>query len=255
MKNLFFIILSVMFSFPVLAQNDRKLIREGNKQYSENKYSDAEVLYRKALSQKSNSFEASFNTADALYKQGKFTDAAAIYDTLAASGASKSGLAKSYYNLGNSLVKAQKIQDGINAYKKSLRLSPNDNDAKVNLSYAYKLLKKQQDQQKKDNKDNKNQDKNKDQNKNNKDQNKNNKDQNKDNKDQNKNNQDNKDQNKNQDQQKQNQDQKGGGKQEISRQAAEQMLQAIQNDEKNVQQRLQEQKNKNAQQAPVSKNW
>lgn len=252
MKYLFFIILSVMFSFPVLAQNDRKFIKEGNKQYSENKYSDAEVLYRKALSKKSNSFEASFNTADALYKQGKFSDAAAIYDTLAASGASKSNLAKSYYNLGNSLIKSQKIQDGINAYKKSLRLNPNDMDTKVNLSYAYKLLKKQQDQQKKDqqNKDKQNQDKNKD----NKDQNKNNQDQNKD-KDQSKN-QDNKDQNKNQDQQKQNQDQqKGGGKQEISRQAAEQMLEAIQNDEKNVQQRLQEQKNKNAQKAPVSKNW
>ena len=53
------------------------------------------------------------------------------------------------YNLGNSLLKANKLQESIDAYKSSLKLRPDNPEAKYNLAYAQDLLKKQQEQQKK----------------------------------------------------------------------------------------------------------
>ncbi|HEY4787845.1 MAG TPA: tetratricopeptide repeat protein, partial [Bacteroidales bacterium] len=171
-----------------------------------------------------------------------------MYDTLTKWKNNPSTQAKLYYNLGNSYIKEKKLEEGISAYKNSLKNDPKDEDTKYNLAYARKLLKKQQqDQKNKDkNKDNKH---NKDKDKNKQDQNKDNKDK-KDNKDQQKqNNQDNKDNKDNK-----NSKQKQGEQPQISPEAAQQMLDAIQNDEKAVLKRLQEQKNQ-GQKVPVSKNW
>ncbi len=74
--------------------------------------------------------------------------------------------AKLYYNIGNSLLKSQKIKESVGAYKESLKLNPTDEQAKYNLSYALNMLKNpNQDQQQ-----NQNQDQNKDQQDQNKDQ-------------------------------------------------------------------------------------
>ncbi len=72
----------------------------------------------------------------------------------------------SMYNLGNSLLMANKLQESIDAYKNSLKLNPDNMEAKYNLAYAQDLLKKQQEQQKQQQQQNKdNQDQNKDQDK------------------------------------------------------------------------------------------
>ena len=124
------------------------------------------------------------------------------------------------YNLGNSLLKANKVQESIEAYKGSLKLTPDNPKAKYNLAYAQDLLKKQQEQkQQQQNKDK--QDKNKDQNK--KDQ----KDQNKENKEQEKNDKQNEDQKQQQDQQ-----------QRMSKDDAQRLLNALANEEKNVQEKV-----------------
>jgi Ca-activated chloride channel homolog len=240
-----FLLCCVLLSLTVTAQSEKKFIREGNKRYEDGKYGDAENSYRKATNIKANSFAAAYNTANSLYKQGKYADAAAMYDSLTRWKSTPAMQAKLYHNMGNSFLQAKKLNEAISSYKNSLKLNPKDQDTKYNLSYAYQLLKKDQNK----NKNDKNKDKNKD-NKDNKDKKDQNKDQNKDNKDK----KDNKDQQK----QPQNQDQKNqdkkGGQQQISPEAAQQMLDAIQNDEKNLQKKLEEQK-KQGQKVPVSKNW
>ena len=237
----------VLFSLTSVAQSEKKFIREGNKQYEESKFGEAENSYRKATNIKANSFAAAYNTANSLYKQGKYTDAAAMYDSLTRWKSSPAMQSKLFHNMGNSFLQAKKLNEAIASYKNSLKLNPKDQDTKYNLSYAYQLLKKDQNQ----NKNDKNKEKNKDnKNKDNKDKKDQNKDQNKDNKDS----KDKKDQqNKPQNQDQKNQDKKGG-QQQISPEAAQQMLDAIQNDEKNLQKKLDEQK-KQGQKVPVSKNW
>jgi Ca-activated chloride channel family protein len=203
-------------------QAEKKFIRQGNGLYKEAKYSDSEISYRKALDKNKMSQNAGFNLGDALYRQNKFDDAGKQF--LGNSSATTSGDIKSanLYNLGNSLLKNNKVEESIEAYKNSLKINPGSKEAKYNLAYAQDLLKKQQQQQQQQNQkkdqdkknDNKKDDKNKDQNK----------EQNKENK---------KDQNQNskQDQSKQQQ-------QSISKEDAERLLNAIANDEKNVQEKV-----------------
>jgi len=203
------------------AQAEKKYIRQGNRDYEKNKFSDSEILYRKASDKNKTFPDAVFNTGDALYKQKKYEDAGKQFMENSSMNENKYKKSAALYNLGNSFLQSNKFQESIEAYKSSLKLNPENPEAKYNLAYAQDLLKQQQQQQQqnKDNKDNK--DQNKDKNK--KDQ-KDNKDQNKDNKDQQKN-----------DKQDQNQQQQ---QQEMSKEDAQRLLNALANEEKNVQEKV-----------------
>ena len=64
-----------IFYANVYAQNERPLVREGNKLYKEKKFSDAEVSYKKSLNVNKDSRYGQFNLGNAFYKQGKYEDA------------------------------------------------------------------------------------------------------------------------------------------------------------------------------------
>jgi Ca-activated chloride channel family protein len=220
--NYMLCIVFLIFSSAMNAQGDKKYIREGNREYEKNKFSESEILYRKAIDKNKLSPDALFNIGDALYKQNKFEDAGKQFIENTNLNEDKTKKSAGLYNLGNSLLKANKVKESIEAYKNSLKLRPDSKETKFNLAYAQDLL-KQQEQQKQQNK-NKDQDKN--QNKD-KDQNQN-KDQNKDQKDQQN------DQKNKKDQQQQQQEQQQG----ISKEDAQRLLNALANDEKNVQEKV-----------------
>jgi tetratricopeptide (TPR) repeat protein len=263
----------IFLAVPVFAQKERKYIREGNRFFDQGlqdttsldtvNFSKAEVAYRRALQEKPDNFKWKFNLADAMYKQAKPAKAAEEFQQLINETNNSQDKAKVYHNLGNSLLAQKKIDESIDAYKKSLRLNPNDMATKYNLAYAEKL--KQQQKNKKKNQKNQQNKNNKDKNnKNNQDKNKQNKDQNKQNQDKNKQNQDqkkNQDQNKqnqnkqNQNNQNQNQQQQQPQQNKISKQNAEQMLQALQNDEQKTQEKVRKLKAKKAQEYKVEKDW
>jgi hypothetical protein len=200
------------------AQADKKFIRHGNREYEKEKFSESEIFYRKAIDKNKESADALFNSGDALYKQKKYQDAGQQFAETHKMNENKEKKSVSLYNLGNSMLMANKLQESIEAYKNSLKLKPDNQEAKYNLAYAQDLLRKQQQQQQQ-NKDNKNQKKDQD-----------NKD--KENKDQNKKQNDQEKQNNNKEKQQQ-QDQ-----QSISKEDAERLLNAIANDEKNVQEKV-----------------
>jgi Ca-activated chloride channel homolog len=221
--NLLLMCVCVIFSVSVNAQSDKKYIRKGNREYEKNDYSKSEISYRKAVNNNKQLPEAVFNIGDALYKQNKFEDAGKQFTENINMSEDKNKKSAGLYNLGNSLLKANKVEESIEAYKGSLKLRPENKEAKFNLAYAQDLLKKQQEQQKQQQKDKDKQDQNKDKNKD--DQKKNQKDQNKD-KDQQK--------DQNQDQQQKQQPQQQG----ISKEDAQRLLNALANDEKNVQEKV-----------------
>jgi Ca-activated chloride channel homolog len=217
------IILIVISSQALFAQSDKKYIRQGNREYGKNKFSESEILYRKATDKNKNAPDAVFNTGDALYKQNKFEDAGKQFLENAKMNEDKTKKSAAMFNLGNSLLKANKVEESIEAYKGSLKLTPDNPQTKYNLAYAQDLLKKQQEQ--KQQQDKEKQDKNKDQNK--KEQNKDQKDQNNENKDQSKNDKQNQDKQQQQDQQ-----------QGMSKDDAQRLLNALANEEKNVQEKV-----------------
>lgn len=241
------------------AQNERKFVRQGNKYFEAAmkdtahldtvQFNKAEIEYLKAIEKKPQENKWNFNLADALYKQKKFGESAEKFREIADKTLNKVEKGRALHNLGNSFLMSNKLDESISAYKEALRSNPKDLETKYNLLYAMNMKKKQQQKQK-------NQDKNKDQNKDqNKDKDKN-KDQNKNqnkqdqNKDQNKNNQN--QNNKNQNQQ-QNQQQPSQSK--ISKQNAEQMLQALENNEKKIQDKVKKVQAMKAESRKVDKDW
>jgi Ca-activated chloride channel homolog len=222
--------LFLVFSATSYSQADRKLIREGNREYSKDKFSESEISYRKAIDKNKESADAVFNTGDALYKQKKYEDAGKQFIENHNMNEDKKKRSASMFNLGNSLLMANKVQESIEAYKGSLKLDPDNLQTKYNLAFAQDLLKEQQQKQQQQ------------------DQQQQQKDQDKQKQDEKDNSQD-KDKDQKQDQQNQQQD-----KQAISKEDAERLLNALANDEKNVQEKV---KLAKAQKAKVKtiKNW
>ncbi len=219
--------LLILLTVTLNAQTDKKYIRKGNREYENNKFSESEIDYKKAIDANKQSNDAIFNVGDALYKQKKFEEAGKQFVENTNESSDKIKKSAGYYNLGNSLLKANKIEESIDAYKNSLLLRPNNEDAKYNLGYAQDLLKKQQEQQKQQQQQNK-QNQNKDKNK---------QDKNKDQKDQNDKNKDQQNKNQNPDKDKQQQPQQPQ-QQEISKDDAERLLNSLANDEKNVEEKV-----------------
>jgi Ca-activated chloride channel family protein len=241
MKQLILILIFLLSGLQLFAQQEKSYVKKGNDFYQQKKYKEAADSYSKAVAKKSENLEGNFNLGDAFYKQKQFDKAGEQFNKIAESNKNKAIAAGAYHNLGNTLLENKKLEESIEAYKKSLLNNPKDEETRYNLAYAQEKLKQQQNKNNKDK--NKNQDKNKqDQNKQNKDDK--NKDKNKDNKDQDK---QNKDQDKKDQQQKPEPD-------KLSKEDAQRMLDALNNDEKQTQDKL---KNKKAKAATrgISKDW
>ena len=215
------------FNF-AFAQADRDFIRKGNRLYRQQQYEKAEAEYRKALSHNSENSQAVYNLGCALMMQQKDSAAIELYQQAGRMEKNKLRKSQAYHNIGVICQNHQMYSEAIEAYKESLRNNPTDNETRYNLALCQQLEKKQTK-----NNQNKNNDKDKDKNK-------------KDDKDKDKqNNKDQKQQQENAPQQK---------KEEMSKENAEQLLNAATQQEKQTQQRL-----KKAMQLPRSKhlqkNW
>ena len=139
-------------SFISFAQNKKSFLRDGNKLYADSSYNESEMQYRKSLEKNQNYFKASFNLADAIYKQERYEEASALFSALKDNAPNETDLAKVYHNLGNSLFKQQKLEEAITAYKSALRITPNDEQTRHNLALS-KKQKQKQEQQNKDKKE------------------------------------------------------------------------------------------------------
>ena len=211
-----------------------KFIQQGNKLYEQQKYKEAADDYAKAVSKDPNNTSGLFNLGNSLYQQKKFDESRKVMTQTATLSKDKTGKSAANYNIGNTYMSQQKWEDAVNAYKQTLRNNPQDIDAKYNLSYAEQMMKKQQQQDK---------DKNK-QDKQNKDQKKDKDKQNQDKKDdKNKDKQDNKDQKNDQDK-KDDKDQQQPQEQpsKLSKQQADQLLDALQQEEKKLQDKMKKEK-------------
>lgn len=229
------------------AQSDRSEVRAGNRDFKKGQYREAEIEYKRALLKDSASVTARYNLGNALYKASSYNEAELYFkglgDTL--KNLSRSKASDYFHNSGNLALQQKKYQEAVEAFKESLRLEPDNFETKSNLAYAQKMLKNQQQnqQQNQQNQQNQNQDQNNQNNQDQQDQ-QNQQDQNQDqNKDRNN------DQNQNQNQQ-QNQDQP-----QISPQAAQQMLQAIEDKEKQTQDKVRKAKALQQKSKEKEKNW
>ena len=124
------------------AQQYRKQVLEGNKQYTAEKFDEAEVAYRRALeSDEDSRVEARFNLGNSLFRQERFDEALESYQQSLAEAPNKDIEARALHNIGNTFLRKQDYQKAIEAYQKSLLRKPNDEETRYNLAKAKKLLK------------------------------------------------------------------------------------------------------------------
>ena len=168
-------------------------------------------------------------------KQEKYNEAGEQYKMSAQMQKDPTKAAAAWHNLGNISSQAKDYAKSIEAYKQALRLNPNDDETRYNLVLAQKLLQEQQNQQNQDQeKDNQQQEENKD-------------DQNKD--------QQNQPQQQDQNQQNQDEQNQQQQDQQMSKENAEQILEALQQDEKATQDRINKEQMKQVRQKITEKDW
>jgi len=209
----------------VYAQSDRQFIRSGNKLYRSQNYAKAEAEYRKAIAKNEQNPQALYNLGCALMMQQKDSAAIVQYENAGKLESSKSRKAKIYHNIGVICQNHQMYREAIEAYKESLRNNPDDNETRYNLA----LCKRQQKNQKQNGGEQKKKDDQKGKDKQKKD-------------DQ---------QQKQQDQQQQ---QKNKPKDRMSKENAEQLLNAATQQEKATQQRMKKAMRQSGKKK-LKKNW
>lgn len=221
----------------VAAQNDRDLIRQGNRTFHAKKWAQAETLYRKAIAKNQKNPQAVYNLGCALLMQQKDSMAMVQFDKASQLEPNKLRRAKSYHNMGVVMQGHREYAKAIELYKMALRCNPHDNQTRYNLALCKKLLKNQPQQN----------------NQNNKDKNKNKNNKQKQDQDKQKQNQDQQKKDKNKDKDKQNQ-QNQQNQDKMSKDNAEQLLNAAIQQEKSTKQRMQKAMSQPRRKA-YEKNW
>ena len=125
------------------AQNmpERSEVRRGNRQYNKGNYEKSIERYERALEAAPESFEATYNLGNALYKAERFDKAEQTMRRAAADSLrTDEERAEAFYNLGNAQFKQQKYKEALESYKQSLRLNPADQQAKYNYAYTKRLI-------------------------------------------------------------------------------------------------------------------
>ena|SRR5215831_424766 len=144
-------ILLLIFCNSLFAQQN-KIINDGNTFYRQQQYNKAEDEYQKALQASPGNKVAKFNLANALIKQNKTDDADKLLNGLNIKENDNDIRSKATYNEGVILSQQKKLEESVEMYKESLRLDPNDKDARENLQKALLELKKKNPPKKQDEK-------------------------------------------------------------------------------------------------------
>ncbi len=227
MRYILIIIIALIPVGGFAQRSDRDFIRRGNRLYADSLFVKAEVEYRRALDVNPHSVEAMYNLGNTLLSQQKAEEALKLYQSAAAqipangrniateSEEDKLRLAQVYHNMGVLFQGSQQLDACIEAYKNSLRNNPKDHETRYNLTLAMKKRQQQQQQQQDEQQDKQQQEQ-------------------EEKKEQ-------EQQQEQQEQEKQQQQQQSQPQQEqdMSKENAEQLLNAIMQDEKDIQEKVQ----------------
>ena len=231
MKN-YILYMLLMLSFAASAQEKDKTLPKANEEYSEKKFVEAEANYRISNSKFSKRTAPPYNLGNAIYRQNQMAEAKYAYAKAVEITKSRPQKHKVFHNLGNVFMKEKNYSAAVEAYKNALRNNPSDEETRYNFALAKQKLK--ENPPKGDDKKDKKDDKKKDE---------------KDKKDQDKKDQDKKDDKKDGDKEKK--DNKPGDQGQpkptpggISKQRLENLLDAVNNEEKKIQDKVNAQKAK-----------
>ena len=167
-KQIFFLTAYIIGVLTLTAQEGEVInhIFDGNQQAESKEFNEAEMAYRRALSKAPEKPEALYNLGNTHFEEQDFDEAKQRYFQTQKFTENKFSKQQAFHNLGNVFMKQKDYAKAVEAYKNALRNNPEDEETRYNYALAKELLKKEQDQQNQDQQDQQNEDEqeNKDQN-------------------------------------------------------------------------------------------
>ena len=242
-KNSHYIsLLFLIVSFYTYSQSDpNNLVFNGNKESVKKNYIEAEVEYRKAISKDKTTSKAAHNLGNILFENENYDEA--IQEYFKTQKNSELNLEKhsAFHNLGNSYMKKKDYAQAIEAYKNALRNNSEDDETRYNYALAKKFLEGDKRQNSQNNNESEDQKKDKSEDK-------------KENKEQDqKSDQDSDSEKEKPKEQDQNEEKDQGGG--LSKQQMENLLEAVNNIEKDLNQKLKSGKKKVQTTKKAEKDW
>lgn len=131
----------------------QNLTWEANQELIDNKFVDAEVDYRRAISKSRANAAAPYNLGNAYYTNESYSEAFGRFKEAGELASEKPSKHRAYHNMGNVFMKNKEYAKAVEAYKEALRNNPADEETRYNLALAKEMLKKQQNQQQNDEND------------------------------------------------------------------------------------------------------
>ena len=136
---IFFVILAIRFGF---SQNGKitNYIYEGNKNIQTEAFTEAEKSYRKALSLSPEKPEALYNLGNTHFLDKQYDEATQRFFQTQKFATSKDAKHQAFHNMGNVYMQKKEYQKAVEAYKNGLRNNPADEETRYNYALAKKLL-------------------------------------------------------------------------------------------------------------------
>jgi len=166
MKNKLLVILMCFFSFGF--SQEAKVINHifnGNEKAQEEEYIEAEKAYREALSLAPEKAKALFNLGNTHFLDKKYQEASQRFFQTQKFATSKEDKHKAFHNMGNVYMQEKDYQKAVEAYKSALRNNSSDEETRYNYALAKELLEKEKppEEQEQDDKKDQNEQQDKDQ--------------------------------------------------------------------------------------------
>lgn len=125
-------------------EESRKLTSEADKEAD---FITAEATYRKAISKSAENPAAPYNLGNSYYENESFGEAFGRFKEAGERAGEKPDRHRAYHNMGNVYMQRKEYQQAVEAYKEALRNNPEDEETRYNLALAKEMLKKDQENQ------------------------------------------------------------------------------------------------------------
>ncbi|MDP6685455.1 MAG: tetratricopeptide repeat protein [Candidatus Omnitrophota bacterium] len=129
-----------------LQGNVAKKNKEATKLYKKGNIDGALSKWREAQIKSPENKKLHYNIGGALHEQQSYEEAYKEYEKAEISENAEFQ-SKIYYNMGNTNYRIGKLEDAIEDYEKSLDLNPDDEDAKFNIEFIKKKMEEMEKQQ------------------------------------------------------------------------------------------------------------
>ncbi|MTE26982.1 tetratricopeptide repeat protein [Winogradskyella ouciana] len=126
-------------------KNAANLVYKANELLEEENYIEAEMEYRRAISKAPNKAVGAYNLANSYYKKGNYGEALFRTEEAAKNATTKEEKHRAFHNLGNILMQKEMCKEAVEAFKNALRNNPTDEETRYNFALAKECAEQQQD--------------------------------------------------------------------------------------------------------------